>query len=200
MLLIYSFHFRSAFRATTTPSQPQIRRPYEASTSVSSVVTDNLVKLNSSIDTCVRWSLIGCDRARTGAGSVVTSGRATHAWRAVRRRRTATTRRCVGRVTGTATRRPAARDRRAEWGRAGARPARSSSWPPTGARSSSASLRARANASRASIAIITFTIDRLADPPSVFAASSRWYLVRLVLRSLRVVAQQCNPRGRGLTF
>jgi len=61
LLLIYSFQFRSAFRATTTPSQPraldivvrvdhtqntpsqpQIRRPYKAPTSV---VTDNLVKL-----------------------------------------------------------------------------------------------------------------------------------------------------------
>jgi len=42
LLLIYSFQFRSAFRATTTPSQPQIRRPQKAPTSV---VTDNLVKL-----------------------------------------------------------------------------------------------------------------------------------------------------------
>ena len=55
MLLIYSFQFRSAFRVTTTPSQsraldhaqttpsqPQIRRPYKAPTSV---VADNLVKL-----------------------------------------------------------------------------------------------------------------------------------------------------------
>jgi len=42
LLLIYSFQFRSAFRATTTLSQPQIRRPYKAPTSV---VTDNLVKL-----------------------------------------------------------------------------------------------------------------------------------------------------------
>jgi len=36
------FPIQCAFRATTTPSQPQIRRPYMASTSV---VTDNLVKL-----------------------------------------------------------------------------------------------------------------------------------------------------------
>jgi len=69
LLLIYSFQFRSAFRASTTPSQPQscacratttpsqshafdhaqttrsqpqIRRPYKAPTSV---VTDNLVLL-----------------------------------------------------------------------------------------------------------------------------------------------------------
>jgi len=42
LLLIYSFQFGPAFRATTTPSQPQLRRPYKAPTSV---VTDNLVKL-----------------------------------------------------------------------------------------------------------------------------------------------------------
>ena len=61
LLLIYSFQCGSAFRATTTPSQPraldtvacvdhthttpsqpQIRRPYKAPTSV---VTDDLVKL-----------------------------------------------------------------------------------------------------------------------------------------------------------
>ena len=34
LLLIYSFQFRSDFRATTTPSQPQIRRPYKAPISV----------------------------------------------------------------------------------------------------------------------------------------------------------------------
>jgi len=27
LLLVYSFQFRSAFRATATPSQPQLRRP-----------------------------------------------------------------------------------------------------------------------------------------------------------------------------
>jgi len=51
LLLIYSFQFRSAFGATTAPSQPQIRRPLPSQTHQRCRHIPELIcEINSSID------------------------------------------------------------------------------------------------------------------------------------------------------